>query len=82
MKAPIINLNGDNKQTLADEAMRALEAISGAINALNAMTVHGRNYAGDRAAHVQAVNDFTRIYSTLREIGEEMQSYYVDIIDQ
>jgi len=82
MKAPTINLNGDSKQTLADETMRALEAISSAINAINGMTINGRNYPGDRAGHVQAVNDFGRIYSGLRAIGEELQAYYIDIVDQ
>jgi hypothetical protein len=82
MKAPTININGDSKATLADEAIKAMEAMSEAIEAVNKMTVHGRNFPGDRAGHAQAVEDFARIYSTLRAIGEELQAYYIDIVDQ
>jgi len=82
MQKPIINLNGDNKATLADEAVRALNAISAALEAINGMTVHGRNYPGDYAGHRQAVEDITRIYTTLQGISAELVEYYTAIIDQ
>jgi hypothetical protein len=81
MQHPIININGDNKATLEREAMAAVEAMQGAINAVNAMTCHGRNYPC-QASYYQATQDFGRILNDLVKIGEELVTYHIEIAVQ
>lgn len=82
MKAPSVNLNGDEYKTLDDECMAAIEAVQAAINAVGAMTIHGRNYPARQDDCVDAQRSRRVMLWMLKEVGTELADYYCEIVSQ
>lgn len=74
---PLINMNGDRRETLVEQRTKALNAISDALRALIDTCPHGRNYQGypndnqyrrDKALYD---NRYNVLYELHREIERE-----------
>jgi hypothetical protein len=75
--APIIHLNGTSYDSLRKEYKEAGAALRNAINAMNQLTVHGRDYAPDiypqaRAEHVERIRQLEKIYKELASIAMQI----------
>lgn len=80
--APIVHLNGDTKETLLDAELRpALEALRRAIDEVQAMMPHARNYyvAGElaypkaRREHIDRLRALQFVYDQLEAMHTAIQ---------
>lgn len=80
---PQINLNGTDGGDLADEYMRAINAVTDAIQTVQAVTVHGRDYQtlgpeAYPAAHLEHVSRLARLLT----VRDELTAIALNIAEQ
>ena len=81
MILPRVHLNGTDRTTLLDQNLEALEAVRGAIAALERAQPHSRDYymLGDGAvqaaifAHVSRLQELERISRDLQQLVDHLE---------
>ena len=81
--APVINNNGTSATALLDEHRQALTAIQQAIEAVKAITVHGRDYQAAPIGTYEAARNahITRL-EALESIAADTQAITIAIMRQ
>jgi len=73
MRLPTIHLNGTSRQYLHEEALAAHRALSAAVDALAAMTVHARDYYPQGAdAYAEAAREHRERIERVRQVLVEV----------
>jgi hypothetical protein len=77
MMIPTIHSNGSGKAALLDELHEAGVALDKAIEAVQQVTVHGRDYyVQGPAAYTQAREEMDRRLSALRQVQDDLFCMY------
>lgn len=72
--APVVNLNGTSKDSLAKEFMAAYLAVGNAINVLSKVTVHGRDFQTARPGEYEVARTQHLIrLKALEQVKEELE---------
>ena len=80
---PRINLNGTDGGVLADEYMAGITAVDAAIKAVQAITVHGRDYhVISSTATPDAIAEHWARLRLLEQVREELMAIAVNIAEQ
>lgn len=83
LTVPIVNLNGDNVETLVDQMRNVLDLMRALDNVMGLATPHGRNYQlqDDNAAHF-AREAWQERRLLLNAMFKEMEEYAIKISEQ
>lgn len=73
---PIVNLNGDSKETLSNNYREAHQAIHDAKKAMQACTPHGRNYQIGDCDYALARAEFEEWLTSLENIAKRLREYH------
>lgn len=80
---PIVNMNGDKKETLTKQLQDLYEALSNVSDKLGNVFPHGRNYqCNDQDDYFHARAQHDRWLEALNKILKEVQEQYYNIYDQ
>jgi hypothetical protein len=84
MQFPCINLNGTDGGTLADEYMAGIVACDKAIKAVQAITVHGRDYHVFRSGDATSVaqREHAARLARLLTVRDELTAIALNIAEQ
>ena len=85
MQLPQLNINGTDGEALMNEYREAARALGKAIEALEAVTVHGRDYqtlANASSAASDAYREHRERLAKLRTVHGELQALYSDVYAQ
>ena len=81
MRAPTIHINGDRKEVLLEDAVRAHGLVEDAILALRDCAPHGRNYYPQGAgAFEEAAAAHGAMWRKLCEVRDELQALAQEIM--
>lgn len=80
MPAPTINLNGSRGSDLLKEYENASKALDDACKAIQAITVHGRDY--DASGWRQATEAKLRLLKSIEASRLEIESVAINVIEQ
>lgn len=81
--APTIHLNGTSKASLMAEYLAALEAMRNAIEAVQAITVHGRDfYVKEEGALLKATSQKRKQLTALDSVYAELEQIALMIDEQ
>ena len=81
MVLPFIHLNGTSRQVLLDERSLALEALRGAVEALEGMRPNGRDYYLEDGRMLKAEHQHLRRHDVLRLLIHEIEQEQRAIAD-
>jgi hypothetical protein len=73
--SPVHSLSGTGKDTLTKEYRDAVTAVKNAIEALDAITIHGRDYNSSIELY-EAIDDRSRMYMLLNIVMHYLKSIY------
>ena len=81
---PIIHMNGTGKTTLSAEYTAAHQAVKAALEAVAAVTVHGRDYyvKNDGMTYENARQTRADMIAQLDQIAQQIQAVRMEISDQ
>ncbi len=82
-QAPVINLNGTSANSLVEEYKTASHALREAINAVQNITVHGRDYqTAPEGCYQKARSEQTARLQKLETVLEEIESLHQQVYEQ
>jgi hypothetical protein len=83
MKQPLVNTNGDNWQTLYDNAVAAELALEKAFDAVHNLQPHGRNYQTNPPEDFAEANaSWLAMSKNLRDSHREVKELRLSILKQ
>jgi hypothetical protein len=88
MRIPTIHLNGTGAKTLSSELETAYRALCAAIDAVQAITVHGRDYylqnpadGSTHGAYTEARDEMDARLLALYGVRDELLTMYTEIVE-